>query len=440
MKLYYKQLLSLFVALFCLPFVASSQNSTCNTSSVFCSANTITYPAGVGTGSAPAGPCYQCLSTRPNPAWFYMQMQNNGNVTIKIESSNPPRDIDFILWGPFDNPTSPCLAGLTCDKVEDCSYSGASTEYADITGGLAGEFYILMITNYSNQATTITFSQTNLEAPGAGGLNCNIVFECTVVDIFTSVSDCNSTNNTYTVSGHINFTNPPTTGTLMITDNSGISQIFYPPFTSPRTYSLSGIPCDGLAHQLTATFSANDLCTRIESYNAPTSLCANAIIKGGGDACAGTPVPVTITMTGGPPPYTFTYAINGINQPPVINYNSTSPYIINATTEGTYTLVSVTNGTCSGVLNGSAVVGQWPLPVINLNNEYTACQGTPIMLDAGPGFIQYNWNTGAITQSIFATLPGSYSVTVKNNLNCLSTKNINIIHHLLPGSLNIRHQ
>lgn len=440
MKLYYKQLLSLLVCIIYLPFTASAQNSTCNNSTVFCSANTISYPAGVNTGSAPAGPCYSCLNTRPNPAWYYMQMQNNGNVTIKIESSNPPRDIDFILWGPFDNPTSPCLAGLTCDKVEDCSYSGASTEYADITGGIAGEFYILMITNFSNQATTITFSQTNLGGPGAGGLNCNIVFECSVVDIFTSVSACNSATNTYTVSGHINFTNPPATGTLTITDNSGISQVFNPPFTSPRTYSLSGIPCNGLPHQITATFSANSACTRTETYNAPVSLCANAMIKGGGGACSGTPVPVTISFSGGPPPYTFTYAINGINQPPVVNYNSTAQYVINSTTAGTYTLVNITNGTCSGVVSGEAIVEQWPLPIINLNNEYTVCQGTPVFLDAGGGFTQYTWSTGAITQSIFATQAGNYTVTVKNSFNCQTTKNLTIIHRLLPGSLNIRHQ
>jgi hypothetical protein len=133
-----------------------------------------------------------------------MQMQNNGDVTIKIDS-NPPRDIDFCLWGPFDHPTTPCVAGLTQDKVEDCSYAGGTDpEYADITDGITGEFYILLLTNYSNQPTEVTFQQT-------GGNGMSFAKLCSFVPLLLLCcsSECNPYSYTFSVSGQIIFSTRP---------------------------------------------------------------------------------------------------------------------------------------------------------------------------------------------------------------------------------------
>src|SRR6218665_211047 len=116
-----------------------AQNSNGAGAAAFCSGTT-TYAAGVGAGTAQSGPNYGCLYTQPNPAWFFMQVSTSGNITLAITAS-PPRDIDFILYGPFSSPT---CTGLTAANTEDCSYAGGTgTEYADITGGIAGEYYIL---------------------------------------------------------------------------------------------------------------------------------------------------------------------------------------------------------------------------------------------------------------------------------------------------------
>jgi hypothetical protein len=99
-----------------------------------------------------------------------MLIANPGSITIYMYST-PLVDIDFICWGPFTDPYEPCVAGLTPNKVVDCSYSPNPTEYCDIPNGQTGEYYILLITNYSRQPCNITFSQTG----GNGSTDCTIL-------------------------------------------------------------------------------------------------------------------------------------------------------------------------------------------------------------------------------------------------------------------------
>jgi hypothetical protein len=84
--------------------------------------------------------------------------------------STPPVDIDFICWGPFTDPFSPCVEGLTAGSAIDCSYSPNPTEFCIIPESQAGDYYILLITNYSKENTDITF----LQSSGSGTLDCDI--------------------------------------------------------------------------------------------------------------------------------------------------------------------------------------------------------------------------------------------------------------------------
>jgi hypothetical protein len=56
--------------------------------------------------------------------------------------------------------------------VVDCTYSPNSYEYCEIPDGQTGEYYILMITNYSQQPTEITLEQTT----GSGSLDCSLLY------------------------------------------------------------------------------------------------------------------------------------------------------------------------------------------------------------------------------------------------------------------------
>jgi hypothetical protein len=99
-----------------------------------------------------------------------MLIDNPGAITIYMYST-PLVDIDFICWGPFTDPYIPCVEGLTVNTVVDCSYSPNPTEYCDIPNGQTGQYYILLITNYSQQPCEITFSQT----AGNGSTDCTIL-------------------------------------------------------------------------------------------------------------------------------------------------------------------------------------------------------------------------------------------------------------------------
>lgn len=148
------------------------QNNLCANADPFCTDNGLyQFPAGVNAGNGESGPDYNCLSTRPNPAWYYMRMATAGAMTIYMYST-PSHDIDFCCWGPFEDPTSPCPNGLTGSKVVSCSYSPEATENCQIPASAqTGQYYILVITNYSNQQCNINFSKT----AGTGTTDCSII-------------------------------------------------------------------------------------------------------------------------------------------------------------------------------------------------------------------------------------------------------------------------
>ena len=153
-------------------YARSRENNLCALADPFCTDNGMyEFPAGVNAGSGESGPDYDCLYTTPNPAWYFMRIAEPGSMDIYMYST-PSVDIDFCCWGPFDDPTAPCPNGLTGDKVVSCSYSAQPTEHCMIPASAqTGEYYILVITNYSNQPCNINFSKVG----GNGSTDCGIL-------------------------------------------------------------------------------------------------------------------------------------------------------------------------------------------------------------------------------------------------------------------------
>jgi hypothetical protein len=143
-------------------------NSTCETAAPFCTGTLYSFPAGVNAPPGQIGPYYGCLTTRPNPAWYYMKVANSGNILIQMHSE-PAKDIDFCCWGPFTS--QECCGLLTQPKIVSCSYSTLSYETCNIPNGLTGQYYMLIITNFSNQPCNIIFQQTG----GTGTTDCSIL-------------------------------------------------------------------------------------------------------------------------------------------------------------------------------------------------------------------------------------------------------------------------
>ncbi len=157
----------------------SQTGNTCADPLPFCTGTNYDFPAGVNSGTAQPGPNYGCLGSQPNPVWYYMQVDQPGLIQIFMVGTNngvtPTNDIDFICYGPFADLSNVCTGQLTAGNTVDCSFSAAPTETVDIPNAQTGQFYLLLITNFSNQPCNIIFSQSNAGAPNAGSTDCGIL-------------------------------------------------------------------------------------------------------------------------------------------------------------------------------------------------------------------------------------------------------------------------
>ena len=191
-----KPLFFLCLVLTLMPAFCKAQGSLCDSADLFCQGKS--FPGIVNGGFAQPGPYYGCLIFQPNPSWWYMKILKSGTIITSI-ASFPALDIDFACWGPFTSPTTPCVAELTALKLVSCSYSTQTTKVCYIPNGITGEYYILLLTNYSNQACNINLSQTG----GTGTLDC----------ISTSTETTGPGNNSVSLR---NFPNPFTNKTTFV--------------------------------------------------------------------------------------------------------------------------------------------------------------------------------------------------------------------------------
>ncbi|TSJ40120.1 hypothetical protein [Fluviicola chungangensis] len=146
-------------------------NTTCTVQTPICSGSPITFTA--NTGGTPAstvnpGNSYGCLSTSPNPSWYYLEIATGGTLTIDITAGS---DVDFAIWGPFANVATGTAACNTYGAPTDCSYSIAAVEQVNVAGVLPGQVYVLLVTNYANTVQNINVTN----AGGTATTNCGIV-------------------------------------------------------------------------------------------------------------------------------------------------------------------------------------------------------------------------------------------------------------------------
>ncbi len=162
-------LLSILGGLFA---ATQSYANSCNQAVPVCTASGYQFQAVATSTTAEPGNSYSCLSTQPDPQWFYLAIATSGDVTLQMQAGS---DIDFILYGPYSNQTAAFAdcgnLGSSASEIVGCSYSTSGTETVTITGAVAGEYYIGVITNYAGVDQTVTVSQTG----GSGGTDCSIV-------------------------------------------------------------------------------------------------------------------------------------------------------------------------------------------------------------------------------------------------------------------------
>ncbi|HBG71867.1 MAG TPA: hypothetical protein DDX57_13890, partial [Bacteroidales bacterium] len=352
--------------------VSCAPPTPCDASEPFCTGTTYNYPAAVGV---PDMGSVGCLLTTPNPAWYYLQIANDGDLSIFIQSDY---DVDFICWGPFTSLTAACASDLMSNSGISCSYSINATETAVIPNALVGEIYVLLITNFKDLPTNIEFSQTG----GTGTTDCSIV------------APPISNNGPLCVGQTLNLTvaNPVSGATYAWTGpHSFSSTAMNPSHTNIQTvdagvYSLV-ITVGGVASApVTTTVVVNPNPT-ITATASPVAICNGA----------------SSSLTGGSSVAGATYAWNpgGLTGSPV----SVSPI---ATT--TYTVTGTAAG-CTGT--ATVLVTVHPIPTANAETNLTYCAGAAAPangLTGTPAGVTFNWTNSNTAIGLAASGTGVASI------------------------------
>lgn len=156
----------IFFLLFFLHTFSYAQNDTCDIDipEICASAPLQSYPASIsGTAWAP-GASFSCPGSGAitmNPTFYFFEIGATGDFTMTMDPIDPftgallfaPSDLDYICWGPFTSPVTAC-SQLQVPNRFDCSYSSAVSETVTIPNAQAGDFYVLLVSNYA-QGTNI---------------------------------------------------------------------------------------------------------------------------------------------------------------------------------------------------------------------------------------------------------------------------------------------
>ncbi len=252
----------------------NENGDSCTNATPFCTGTSYNFPN--NTGQAGLG-AINCLFSSPNPVWYYMQIEDSGELNMSISQTNTggtPIDVDFNLWGPFTSQADGCsqiTAGIA--PSVDCSFSASAFEEANIPNAIAGEFYVLLLTNFSGQAGTISFN--NL---GTSTATTNCALLCNITNLTATPTACSPSTNTFDLNGVITVANPPNSGVLTVTSSCGGSVTIPQPWGANIPYTLPALTPTGGACTVTATFSEDATCTRTQNFTSPAP-CSSVVLN-----------------------------------------------------------------------------------------------------------------------------------------------------------------
>ncbi len=332
-------------------------------------------------------------------------------------------------------PTQPtCLSPASGSVAANASGGVGTLRYAWSNGGSSSSISGLGAGTY-----TVTVSdQNNCTSTCSSVLNvpngC-----CSITSITATVGSCDMETNTYTLGGSIMFSSFPSTGTFTLTVGpEGVNKVFNAPFTSPLTYSISGLDSDGTTHTVTGVFSADPTCNISTSLIAPSNCfvpvdeCFTSSIT----AQAGTCDPATnfysltgqITFGSTVPTNSITVSVSGGStvtlNPPFTNPQSYT--INNLYSDGLTHVVTMNMNTIGNCTNSASydapVVCNCPL------TPYSICPGESYTLIAESGYSNYQWYTvsggtytlinGANSATYTVTTTGVYTWKATNSQTC----------------------
>ena len=514
----------------CIP-QSTANGSPCATNGIhpFCTEDNdfnVAYPSVTGSQTAASflgSSGYACLSTSPRPSWYYLQIENPGNLLIYIQSrasvlpngqpnpSSAGRDIDFACWGPFEaqsqedfieklccgfynlddidndshrpnggnhstpdagsNP--PAWGGYPDGNLIDCSYDAASTEWCYIPNAQQGQWYLLLVCNYSSSSGYFGFTSQSTSSYGGGQAttNCSLLapisYNNPLCEGDTLVLTCTNpiTGAAYHWSGPGGWTATTSMPTVSI-PNVTVAQTgqYSLQLTGPGitvTPSQIEVTVNAMP-QVTLTTSEDTICrgnqvtlqaTGAASYTwspsgsgatrtfSPTTT-TTYTVTGSNSGCAATasltivvhPRP-TVTISANPTNRTICrgdtatlYATGGESyewRQGTTVIGTDDSVLVSPTATTSYRVVVTSAEGCTNSASSSVTVRS--LPTVSISGASGVCRGDSVQLTSTSAS-QYEWNTGATTRTIWVhpDETSDYTVTVANSYGCTASDTMRV--------------
>lgn len=363
-------------------------------------------------------------------------------ITATIAGTCPSTHTEFVqLFGPVVPVATTVLETCAgdCDGSISIATSGGSGNYTYLWtpgGQTTPAINGLCANSYSVTVTDAVCGNVVLPVVLAAGPVC---VTCAMDSLTIVMTNCN--NNlptlTYDVSGEVYYSDPPTTGTLTITDCNGGIQVFNAPFGTPQAFTFTGLPHTGNNCDFTAVFSDNTACTITTSFMSPIPITFTEIPD-----CQDSSV--TFTISGGLPATNGSlYTTSNLLPTNASFINNTTTHggniVINGLLDGDMYSFDITdNNGCPIIISGGPFLG---LPNANANVDDTSCTLT-YNLNAIPSIGTGAWTGSAgvtfapansPTATVTVPSAGTYTFTwtEDNTGGCISSDDVTVLFNIL---------
>ncbi|MFY7883228.1 MAG: hypothetical protein ACOVOV_00135, partial [Dolichospermum sp.] len=376
------------------------------------------FDGGTGWLQVPAGFINTNISTMVNiafdrfgaPYFGYVDVPNNNALNVKTLTS---------------------LVSITAQPTSTTLCNGNSGVFSITTAGPGSPSYNWQSNSSSGFADVIVpYSQsTNILNVTANPTVNQDKIRC-VVDIgCRNVISNTATLTVVTPSTNLVVTNPTCSGSCngMITSNPSGGSAPYTFTWTPggaSTQTLSGA-CAGTYSLITV--DANG-CSVTASATIIDPIAVTSSISGNMTICNGSNTTLTVTVTGGTGPYTYSWTPGG-------SLSSTTSSVVIASPSSTQTYTVTATDALSCVATYTVMLTVNAAPVVNGGSNSTICSGGSATLN-GSGANTYTWNPGNLTGGTQIVNPISttvYTVVGTNTLSgCTNTATAIVTVNPLP--------
>lgn len=272
------------------------------------------------------------------------------------------------------------------------TYEWSNAETTSSISGLAGGNYQLIVTDNTNCKDT---AQTTINTSTAIAIDTNLL-------VHTS---CGLTN-----------------GELSVNVTGGSGTYTYSWSNGASTSALTNLN----AGTYTVTVTDNTGCSASRSFAVnPSSGITVSTTSVTHTTCNQSNGAVSVNVTGGQTPYTFSWS------------NSASTQNISNIAAGTYNVTVTDANGCQDTLNAAVVINSSAAPDITLTPVHTSCANNNGSISSavtgGAAPYTYQWSNGQTASSTNGLTSGTYQLIVTDNNNCKDTAQTTINASSLPN-------